>query len=99
MIFNYTDIVSYISKNGTKDEMGYTIENIEEKHVRYVGGAEVQVETNNGFGTEHRLIYFCPFKVDNGDHFIINNNRMEVKNTEEIRDIFNKTIHWRVELK
>lgn len=95
----YTDKIKYISKSGDKDEMGYTIEVEEDRLVRYVGGKEVQVPSNNGFGTEHRLIYFCPFEVKDGDKFVIDGNKMEVKQSTRVVDIFCKTVHWEVELK
>lgn len=98
MFNSYYDIIKYISKSGDKDEMGYTKDIEVEKHVRYVGGTEVQIQTGNGYRTEHRLVYHSPFEVKDGEHFIIDNNKLEVKKSERVVDVTGKTIYWILEL-
>ena len=98
MLFKYNDIIKYISKSGDKDEMGYPIEIEREEHVKYVGGKEVQIQSNNGHRTEHRLIYHAPFEVKDGDKFIIDGIKLEVKQSERVTDYNDKTLYWIVEL-
>lgn len=95
---NYDRKINYISKHGEKDEMGYVKEVRIEKYVRYIGGKEVQIPTNNGYRTEHRLLFQCPFKVEDGDKFEIDDKKLQVKQTEEVTDVLGETIYWECEL-
>ena len=98
MFDRYTDKVEYISKSNEKDDYGYAKEESLEAYVRYVGGKEVQVQTNNGFRTEHRLLYQCPFEVKDGDEFIVDGKKLSVKQSERVPDILGRTIYWECEL-
>lgn len=98
MFNNYKDLVQYISKNGVKDKMGFIKNTPVDKYVRYIGGKEVQIQSNNGIGTEHRLLYQCPFKVEDGDKFIIDTKEMLVKQSIKVTDVFGNIVYWEVEL-
>lgn len=94
----YLDEIQYISKQGGKDMFGYTSGTPVTKLVRFVGGKSVQVNENNKFREENRLLYQCPFKVEQNDKFIIDGKEYFVKYAEECRDVFNKTIYWEAEI-
>lgn len=94
----YPDTIEYISKSGQKDMFGYANSKPVSKQVRYVGGKSVQINENNAFREENRLLYQCPFEVKQGDKFVINGDTLEVKYAEEVRDIFCKTIYWEVQV-
>lgn len=99
MFDNYPDIIEYISKNGEKDMFGYTSSTPVTKNVRYVGGESVQTDENNTTLIEDRLLYQCPFEVQEGDKFIVNGKELVVKYAREVRDVFCKTIYWEAQVK
>lgn len=94
----YEDQIEYISKQGGKDMFGYSSSTPVTKLVRFVGGKAVQVNENNKFREENRWLYQCPFKVEQGDKFIIDGKEMLVKYSEECRDVFGQTIYWEAEV-
>ena len=94
----YPDTIEYISKAGEKDMFGYASSKPVSKQVRYVGGKSVQINENNKFREENRLLYQCPFKVEQGDKFKVNGNELIVKYAEEVRDVFCKTIYWEAQV-
>lgn len=98
MFNNYPDKIEYISKSGTKDIFGYASTAPVEVNVRYVGGKTVQINENNAFREENRLLYQCPFKIEQGDKFKIDGKELVVKYAEEIRDIYCRTIYWEAQV-
>lgn len=98
MFDNYPDKIEYISKSGANDMFGYSASKPVEAYVRYVGGKSVQINENNAFREENRLLYQCPFKVEQGDKFKIDGRELVVKYAEEIRDVFCKTIYWEAQV-
>lgn len=98
MFDDYPDIIEYISKSGQKDMFGYSASAPVQKNVRYVGGKSVQVNEANKFREENRLLYQCPFKVEQGDKFKVNGQTLEVKYAEEVRDVFCNTIYWEAQV-
>lgn len=98
MFDNYPDTIEYISKSGQKDMFGYASAKPVAKQVRYVGGKSVQINENNAFREENRLLYQCPFKVEQGDKFRIDGKELIVKYAEEVRDVFSKTIYWEAQV-
>lgn len=98
MFDNYPDIIEYISKNGQKDMFGYSASTPVQKNVRYVGGKSVQINENNAFREENRLLYQCPFKVEQGDKFRVDGKELIVKYAEEVRDVFCNTIYWEAQV-
>ena len=98
MLNKFPDKIQYISKDVEVDKFGYRKNEAVEKTVRYVGGQDVYISNGDNSGTEYRLIFHCPFEVKVEDKFIYKGHEMSVKKSEEVRDIFYKTIHWRVEV-
>lgn len=94
----YDKTILYISKHGAKDIFGYASSTPVEKQVRYVGGKEVQVNENNKFREENRLLFQCPFEVQEGDKFKIGDKEYVVKYAEEVPDVFGKTIYWEAQI-
>lgn len=99
MFNNYPDLIEYISKDGAKDMFGYNSSVPVEKYVRYVGGKTIQTDENNSTLIENRLLYQCPFEVQEGDKFKIKGKELVVKYTEEIRDVFGKPVYWEAQVK
>ena len=99
MFDNYPDTIEYISKNGEKDMFGYASAKPVSKQVRYVGGKSVQTDESNTTLIENRLLYQCPFEVQEGDKFVVNGKELIVKYAEECRDVLCKTIYWEAQVK
>jgi len=98
MFDRYDTKILYISKSGEKDMFGFSPAPPVEKYVRYVGGKEVQVNETNAVRTENRLLYQCPFKVEEGDKFRIDGRDYEVKYVELCPDVFGNKIYWEVQI-
>lgn len=47
---------------------------------------------------ENRLLYQCPFEVQEGDKFKINEKEYVVKFAEKVPDIFGNTIYWEAQI-
>ena len=97
-IFEYKDLIKYISCSGDKDKFGYSESEPEERYVRYCGGKEAYEPKNNILSTEYRLIYHCPFEVKANDKFVINGEERLVKKSSRTPDVFGNTVYWRVEV-
>lgn len=98
MFDNYNTKIKYISKQGKKDMFGYTDGNEQEQFVRYIGGIDIQINENNTFRIEHRLLYQCPFNVSEGDKFKIDGTEMVVKKSEAVPDVYDNIIYWSVQV-
>lgn len=98
MFDGYNDIIEYISKQGEKDMFGYANSKPVTKYVRYVGGKSVEINEPNNFRVENRLLYQCPFQVQEGDKFKIDKKTYDVKYAEECRDVFGKVIYWEAQI-
>ena len=98
MFDRYDDVIEYRQKSSEKDMFGYGSKPPVNKNVRFVGMETVQVNSSNSIKVEDRYIFHCPFKVSDGDTFKYDNKDMLVKRCEECRDVFGKTIFWRVEV-
>ena len=98
MFDEYKDKIEYISKSGEKDMFGYANSKPVSKLVRYVGGKSVEINEQNNFRIENRLLYQCPFQVQEGDKFKIAGKTYEVKYAEEVRDVFGKIIYWEAQI-
>lgn len=94
----YKDDILYISKSGTKDMFGYASSTPVPKKVRYIGGKSVEVNENNVTRIENRLLYQCPFEVQEGDKFKINEREYIVKYAELCRDVFGSNIYWEAQI-
>ena len=94
----YYDQIEYISKKGEKDMFGYSNSQPVQKKVRYVGGKSVEINEPNNFRIENRLLYQCPFEVQEGDKFKIDTKTYEVKFAEKIRDVVGRTIYWEAQI-
>jgi len=94
----YKDDILYISKNGTKDMFGYASSTPVAKKVRYIGGKSVEVNENNVTRIENRLLYQCPFEVQEGDKFKIYDKEYIVKFAEKVPDILGNTIYWEAQI-
>ena len=98
MPIDYKDPVKYIEYTG-KTVHGNTYAEPVDKLAKYVGGINTMVPQGNSFREEHRLLYFCNFKVKNTDKFVVDGDELFVKQCERVVDIFGNTEYWRVELK
>lgn len=98
MFDNYRDTIKYITVADKKDIFGYSETEPVEKKVRYIGGETVEINENNAYRVENRLLYQCPFEVKEGDKFEINGKQLKVKKVLKINDIFGRTIYWEAQL-
>ena len=98
MFNRYDTKIKYISKNGVKDMFGYASSQPVDKYVRYVGGKAVEINEQNKYRVENRLLYQCPFQVEEGDKFEINNKTYNVKYVELVPDVFGKSIYWEAQI-
>lgn len=98
MFDTYRDTIGYISSSSKKDMFGYGSDEAVEKKVRFIGGETVEINDNNSYRVENRLLYQCPFEVKEGDKFIICEKTLNVKKVLEIRDVFGNTVYWEAQL-